>query len=162
MAEEHTIVDIMKAFTQALVDKDTDKAISFLTEDAVWISPNGKFSNIAEIRKYIEWMNNNIADQYITGIGLDVLVKANVGIYEQRIGGISRGRKWNASALCIYEFRDKIADNAEKPRVAALRALVASPSSLQMRIPPSPQVSVLEAWKLKLAKSPIEPTTRPL
>ena len=106
MTEEQIIIDVMEDFAKALVDKDTDKAISFLTEDAVWLSPNGKFSNIAEISKYIEWMNNNIADQHITGTGINILVKANAGVYEHIISGISKGRKWNALALCIYEFQD--------------------------------------------------------
>jgi ketosteroid isomerase-like protein len=109
MTEEQTIIDNMRGFARVLAKGDTDKAISFFTEHAVWVTPNGTFSGIEGITKYIEWMKSNIADQTITETGIGVSVKGNTAIYEHIIGGITKGRKWDASAICIYEFQeDKI------------------------------------------------------
>jgi ketosteroid isomerase-like protein len=107
MTDEQTIIDTMRDFARVLTKGDTKKAISFFTEDAVWDTPNGTFSGIEGITKYIEWMKSNITDQTITETGIGISVKANTGIYEHIIGGITKGRKWDASAICIYEFQGK-------------------------------------------------------
>ena len=107
MTEEQTIIDTMRDFARVLAKGDTDKAISFFTEDAVWVTPNGTFSGLEGITKYIKWMKSNIADQTITETGIGVSVKANTGIYEHVISGITKGKKWDALAICIYEFQDK-------------------------------------------------------
>jgi len=107
MTEEQTIIDTMRDFTRVLAKGDTDKAISFFTEDAVWITPNGTFSDLEGITQYIKWMKSNIADQTITETGIGVSAKANTGIYEHVISGITKGKKWDALAICIYDFQDK-------------------------------------------------------
>ena len=42
MAEEK-IADIMCDFVKAMEKGDIDKALSFLTEDVDWVTPNGTF-----------------------------------------------------------------------------------------------------------------------
>jgi ketosteroid isomerase-like protein len=96
--------NIVREFVRALVKREKDRAVSFFTEDVVWLTPNGKFAGKDEIRHYIEWMNSSITDLNITSTGIGLMVKDNIGVYEHIIGGNSKGRRWDALAMCVYEL----------------------------------------------------------
>ena len=102
MKREENIENVMRGFAEALVNGETERAVSFFAEDAVWYTPNGRFSGKDEIHNYIEWIKETIRDEQITGTGIDIIVKDDVGIYEHIIGGKSKGRPWKTMALCVY------------------------------------------------------------
>jgi len=102
MKREENIENVMRGFAEALVNGETERAVSFFAEDAVWYTPNGKFNGKDEIHNYIEWMKETIRDEQITGTGIDIIVKDDVGIYEHIIGGKSKGKPWKTMALCVY------------------------------------------------------------
>jgi len=108
MSEEQ-VKNSMRAFVKAIEARDTDKALSLCTEDATWTTPHGTFKDKGELKRYISWMNEAVADQKVTETGIKVMAHGNSGVYEHVLSGTSDGAKWEVLAVCVYEFSgDKI------------------------------------------------------
>ena len=108
MSEEQIKTSI-RGFLQSIVTGDVTKALSFLTEDAVWVAPQGTFKGAAGIKSYLTWMNQVAKDSKITETGIGIIVQGNTGVIEHNLAGTTNGMKWEIPAMCIYEFRnDKI------------------------------------------------------
>jgi limonene-1,2-epoxide hydrolase len=108
MSEEQVKSNI-RAFLAALQAKDTDKALSLVTEDSVWETPNGTFKGKAGIKRYITWTDKMTPDFKVTESGMGVISQGNIGVIEHTLSGTYEGKKWQQPAICIYEFDgDKI------------------------------------------------------
>ncbi|MFQ5996442.1 MAG: nuclear transport factor 2 family protein [Dehalococcoidales bacterium] len=108
MAEEK-IPGIMRDFVKTMEKGDVDKMLSFLTDDAVWVNPNGTFRGKEELKRYLTVMFQNTQDMTVTECGNGIIVEGNKAFFEHVIGGTVGGRRAEVLAMCAYEFSgDKI------------------------------------------------------
>ncbi len=106
---EAKIENIVRDYAKALSDKDIDKALSFCTDDAVWVTPQGTFKGKEELRHYLSWMAQSMPDLLITETGIGVIAHGNKAVYEHTFFGTFEGMEWEVLAMCAYEFSgDKI------------------------------------------------------
>jgi ketosteroid isomerase-like protein len=102
-------VKIVGDFLNAFQDKEADKALSFITEDATWVAPHGTFKGKEELKHYITWSNQTTPDMKITYCGVGMLEQGDKAACEHILSGTFEGKKWELPALCSYEFNgDKI------------------------------------------------------
>ena len=106
MSEER-IVSVIRDFTEALVNQDVEKTLSFLTEDVVWVQPEGTFKGKVEVKRLLAWLPKSFwySQIKVRDAGVGILVKGNKAVYEQIIEGVSaHKRKFEAPAMSIFEF----------------------------------------------------------
>ena len=108
MAKEETII-LMRNFIGALNKKALEESLSFFTENADWIDPNGTFKGKEEIKKYLEWIFKVSPDQKVIESGVKIIAEEDRAAYEHILEGSYEGMRYQILALCIYEFNgDKI------------------------------------------------------
>ena len=110
---EEKIVSVIRDFVEAIMKRDAEKTLSLLTEDAIWVQPEGTFKGKTEIRRLLTWLPNSFwySQLKVRDAGVGILVKGNKAVYEQIINGVSaHDRAYEASAMSIFEF------NGEKIR----------------------------------------------
>ena len=107
MAKEKT--KIVDDFLKAFQNKEVDKALTLITEDATWIAPQGTFKGKEEIKHYMVWTNQTTSDMKVTYCGVGILAQEDKAACEHILSGTIEGKKWELPALCSYEFSgDKI------------------------------------------------------
>ena len=103
------IISIMRNFKDALNKKDIEESLSFFSEDADWVDPNGIFKGKEEIKKYLKWGFEVSPDQKVIESGVKIIAEEDRAAYEHILEGSYEGMKYQILALCIYEFKgDKI------------------------------------------------------
>jgi len=108
MAKEE-IISIMRNFKDALNKKDIEESLSFFTEDADWVDPNGVFKGKEEIKNYFKWVYETSPDHKLIESGVKIIAEEDRAVYEHILEGSYEGMKYQIFALCIYEFKgDKI------------------------------------------------------
>ena len=103
---EGAIETLLRSFARALESRDLEKALSFFSPDAVYLTPNGQFTGTAGIRRYLRWMFETNSDMQIEESGVGILVSGNKAAFEHTVRGTFEGRKWELAMLCTYEFSD--------------------------------------------------------
>jgi len=104
---EEKIESVMRDFIEALVKRDVEKVLSFFAEDAVWVTPEGTFKGKEELKRYSTWSAQQNPDLTVRDAGIAIMVKGNRAVYEHVVGGTFQGMKWEALAMCVYEFSDE-------------------------------------------------------
>ena len=108
MAKEE-IIRIMRNFKDAYNKKDLEESLSFFTEDADWVNPDGVFKGKEEIKNYFKWVFETVPDQKVIESGVKIIAEEDRAVYEHILEGSHEGMKYQILALCIYEFKgDKI------------------------------------------------------
>lgn len=108
MADEK-IAGIMRDFVKTMESADVEKMLSFLTEDAVWVNPNGTFKGKEELRRYLTVQSQTIQDMKVAETGNGIIVEGAKAFFEHVIGGTVQGKRAEVLAMCAYEFSgDKI------------------------------------------------------
>jgi ketosteroid isomerase-like protein len=106
---EERLESIMRSFVRALESRDVDKALSFFTADASYLTPNGEFKGMAEIRRYLQWMLNTNSALSVQESGIGIASSGDKAAFEHIIRGTARGMRWEVPAVCTYQFSgDKI------------------------------------------------------
>ena len=105
MAEEK-IAGIMREFVGTMAKGDVEKTLSFFTDDATWVCPQGTFKGKEELRRYLTWMAESMRDAPVTESGLGIMVQGNRAFFEHVIGGTMEGMRAEVLAFCAYEFTD--------------------------------------------------------
>jgi len=105
MAEEK-FASLMRDFVKTLGEGDVEKLLSFLTEDAVWVNPNGTFKGKKELRRYLTVFSQSMRDVTVTECGNGIIVQGNKAFFEHVIAGTIEGKRAEALAMCAYEFSD--------------------------------------------------------
>lgn len=110
MAEaEQQIASIMREYVDAFNQRDAEKALSFLAEDAEWDTPEGVFRGKDEMRRYLSWTYQENPEATLKEAGIGIVVQGNKAAYEHIIEGTTEGVSWSIPAMCAYEFvGDKI------------------------------------------------------
>lgn len=108
---EAKIKSAMHDFLNALTERDVEKALSFCTEDAAWVTPQGTFKGKGELKRYVTWLNQTTPDLKITETGIGIVAQGNNGVYEHVLSGTFEGMKWEILAMCAYEFSEEKIQN---------------------------------------------------
>jgi len=104
---EAEMANIMRDFVKSMEKGDVEKALSYLTDDADWVAPNGTAKGKDELKRMLssEAMRNVAATE--TGNG--IIAQGNKAFFEHILETTYRGRKAKWLAMCAYEFSgDKI------------------------------------------------------
>jgi ketosteroid isomerase-like protein len=106
---EEKIVGIMREFVKAMAAGDAEKTISYLTEDAVSVTPYGTYKGKEAIKQSVVAMSRNMKDMKITEAGNGIIVQGDKAFFEHVLSGTFQGKKFEMLAICAYEFSgDKI------------------------------------------------------
>ena len=100
------IASIMRDFGQTMAKGDVEKTLSFFTEDAVWVCPNGTFKGKDELRRYFSAAAESMQDMTVTETGNGIIVEGNKAFFEHVIAATVQGRRAEVLAMCAYEFSD--------------------------------------------------------
>jgi len=102
MAEkiESKVRDYINAFNK----KDTEKVLSFFTDDATWIVREGTFKGKKEIKRYITWMLESLPDITLADDGIGIIVQGKIAVYQHTYEATVEGIKIKVSSICVYEF----------------------------------------------------------
>lgn len=103
MSEER-LASVIRDFAEAYVKRDVEKTLSFLTDDVVWVQPEGTFKGKHEVKRSLVWGAQR-ARIRLREAGVGIMVKGNKAVYEYVIEGItSEGVKYEAPGIDVYEF----------------------------------------------------------
>ena len=97
---ENTIRD----FVDALEKKDTNRALSFFTDDATWFTAEGTFIGRDEIKRYLAWMSKTLTDMKFTDSGVGIIIQGDKAVYQTTYESTYEGIKIKVGNVCTYEF----------------------------------------------------------
>jgi predicted SnoaL-like aldol condensation-catalyzing enzyme len=104
---EKKIEGIMRGFVKAIEEKNVEKALSFLTDDADYVTSEGTFKGKEELRRYLTWGTQTTPNQKVRDTGIGIMVKGNKAVFEHIAEGTYEGTKYEALTMCVYEFSDE-------------------------------------------------------
>ena len=100
---------IMRGFVKAMAAGDPGKAVSYLTDDAVFVTPFGPYKGKEAIKGNLAAMAKNMKDMKVTETGNGIIVQGDKAFFEHILSGTLQGKKFEFLAMCAYEFSgDKI------------------------------------------------------
>lgn len=102
---DQQIKDAIRGFLKSMTAGDVKGALSFVAEDAVWVSPQGTFKGTDQIGKALTWLSS-MKDYKVTETGVGIITQGDMGVIEHKLSGIYNGMKWESPAVCIYEFKN--------------------------------------------------------
>ena len=100
------IASVMRDVVQAMAKGEVEKALSFFTEDAVWVCPNGTFKGKDELRSYLSAEAESMQNMAVTETGNGIIAEGNKAFFEHVIAATVQGRRAEVLAMCAYEFSD--------------------------------------------------------
>jgi uncharacterized protein (TIGR02246 family) len=108
MSEEQN-AGTMREYVKAMAAGDPEKAISYLTDDAVWVTPYGPYKGKEAIKQAVAAMARNMKDMKVTETGNGIMTQGDKAFFEHVWSGTYQGKKFEFLAMCAYEFSgDKI------------------------------------------------------
>lgn len=72
---------ISYSVVKVLEARDVEKTLSFLTEDAVWVAPEGTFKGKQQLRRYLSWMSQANPDLKVRDTGDCIRSTGKAGVY---------------------------------------------------------------------------------
>ena len=93
---------VIHDFLEAYLKQDVDKTLSFLTEDVVWIQPEGTFKGKNEVKHLLSWLPQSFwwGRMKFRDTGVGILVNGDKAVHEYMIEGVSsEGAGYEARAL---------------------------------------------------------------
>jgi ketosteroid isomerase-like protein len=105
---EETFEGFIRGWLDALERKDIEKALSFIAEDAVWVTNEGTFKGKQEWRQYLTWMEEHeFAVEEFEDAGIGIMVKGNRAVSQYLLKGkIPNGMTFEVPGVCLFEFQD--------------------------------------------------------
>jgi predicted ester cyclase len=104
---EKKIEGIMRGFVKAIEENNVEKALSFLTDDVDYVTPEGTFKGKEELRRYLTWGTQTTPNQKVRDSGIGIMVKGNKAVFEHIVEGTYEGARYEALTMCMYEFSDE-------------------------------------------------------
>ena len=104
---EKKIEGIMRDFVKAIEEQNVEKALSFLTDDAEYVTPEGTFKGKEEVRRYLIWGTRTTLYQKVRDAGIGIMVRGNRAVFEHIVEGTYEGTRYEALTICVYEFSDE-------------------------------------------------------
>jgi len=106
MSEER-LESFVRGFAEAFAQGDVQKTLSFLTEDAVWVAPEGTFKGKEEITRFVTWAAQTSPQKKFRDAGIGITVSGNRAVHEHILEEVtSQGMRFETRAICVYEFID--------------------------------------------------------
>jgi len=106
---EEKLAGIMREFVKAMAAGDADKTVSYVTDDAVSVTPYGTYKGKEAIKQNVAAMARNMKDMSVTETGNGIIVYGEKAFFEHILSGTYQGKKFEMLAMCAYEFSgDKI------------------------------------------------------
>ena len=104
---EEKIESVIRGWRAALEKADVEKALSFVAEDAVWVSNEGTFKGKEEWKRYLTWMVKVNRDLKFQDAGIGVMTKGNKAVSQYTLEAKTLdGMKFEVPGICIYEFKN--------------------------------------------------------
>jgi len=103
---EGNIESIIRDFREAIEKGNVEKTLSFLTEDVVWVVPEGTFRGKEEVKRLLNWWAQ-VSKTRFKDTGIGIMVKGNKAVYEYVVEAESREGKYETLGICIYEFKNE-------------------------------------------------------
>ncbi len=101
--------NVISGFTEAYMEGDVERTLSFLDEEVVWDAPEGIFRGKEEVKRLLAWSFGTADPVKFIAKGIGIMVNGNRGVYEYTIEGNANGMKYETPGVCVYEFNgDKI------------------------------------------------------
>jgi len=112
---EEKILSVLREFGEAYVSKNVERMLSFLTEDAVWVTAMGTFRGKDDVRRYFTWDVKVTPDAKLRETGVGIVVKGNRAFSEavEECTMPERG-KLEFPVMLVFEFSN---DKIERARV---------------------------------------------
>jgi ketosteroid isomerase-like protein len=102
---EEKLESIIRDFVEAFTKKDVEKMMTFFTEDAVWVAPEGVFSGKNEVRRYLTWYAPEDIRMRLIDAGIGVAMKGNKAVYQYTLEATSKdGVRCETPGVSVYEF----------------------------------------------------------
>ena len=102
---EKKLESIIRDFEEAYTKRDVEKMMTFFTEDAVWVAPEGVFSGKNEVRRYLTWYAPEDFKMRLIETGIGVAVKGNRAVFQYTLEATSKdGVKCETPGVSVYEF----------------------------------------------------------
>ena len=98
------IANIMRDCVKTMEKGDVEKTLSFFTEDAVWVTPNGTFKGKDELRRCLS--AESMQNMTVTETGNGIIVQGNKAFFEHVIASTVQGQRAEGLTMCAYEFSD--------------------------------------------------------
>jgi ketosteroid isomerase-like protein len=103
---EEKKMSIIREFLAALEQRDIENVVSFLTEDATWITPAGKYEGKLAVQRYLAWEFELVPSLTVTETGVGLIVQDDQAVIEHTLSGTIRGEPCEWLGMCAYELRD--------------------------------------------------------
>ena len=105
---EEKLESVIRGFAEAVAEGDVEKTLSFLTEDAVWATPEGTFKGREEITRFVTWAAQTSPQKKFRDAGVGITVSGNKAVNEHIFEAVtSQGMRFETPAMCVYEFTDE-------------------------------------------------------
>lgn len=102
---EKKIESIIRDMFDAFAKGDVEKTLSYFTEDAIWVAPEGTFKGREELKRFLTWSVQTVPEKKQRDMGIGIMVKGNKAVWEYVFEGVtSDGRKLEIPGVCVYEF----------------------------------------------------------
>ncbi len=96
--------NIIREYEKAKADNDVEKAFSYLTDDAILVTPNGTFQGKEAIRSFLTNMAKDLKDTKVTETGNGIIVQGDKAFFERVVSGTFRGQPYKVLTVGMYEF----------------------------------------------------------
>jgi ketosteroid isomerase-like protein len=103
---DQQIKDAIHNFLKSWTAGDMKQTLSLITDDSVWVNPQGTFKGTSQIEKYAKWIYDNNKDFKIVENGVGIIVQGDKAFIEHDVSGTLNGMKWVVPASCAWEFKD--------------------------------------------------------
>jgi ketosteroid isomerase-like protein len=99
---EAEMVNVLHDFAKSIEKSDIEKALSYLTDDAVWTTPNGTSKGKDELKRLLS--SESMRGVATTETGNGIMVQGDKAFFEHILEATYQGRKAKWWAMCAYEF----------------------------------------------------------
>ncbi len=102
---EEDMKGAVRGLNEAITKTDVDGILSFYAEDAVLVTPEGRFEGKQKIRQYWNWQLGRVSEVSSTETEFHMMVQGNKLAAEHVIEAtMTNGAKWSAPVSCLYDF----------------------------------------------------------
>jgi ketosteroid isomerase-like protein len=101
---EEKFAGIMREFVKSMAAGDAEKTISYLTDDAVMVTPYGTYKGKEAIKQNVAAMSRNMKEMKVTEAGNGIISQGDKAFFEHVLSGTFQGKKYEMLAMCAYEF----------------------------------------------------------
>lgn len=103
---ELQIKDMIRSIFKSMASGDNQHMLTFITEDTLWVTPEGTFKGIAQIDKYLTWVYGANKNYKITETGIGIIVQGDTAASEHELSGIYNGLPWSVPAISTWKFNE--------------------------------------------------------